>query len=262
MYRSFTHPSATSKVGLIMASTSIDFRKLCRRVVIASALALAQCAATASAALLVNPGFDNASPAPGPLPAAGFGAVVGPPFSPGFWGAENASITSGVVAAPNGPVTPLSLKGMIEMRDDGLSVTQAWQVVNVTGMLPPSPKVGLSGWFTVSAQTAGAVGGVRVWAFDNINDWPAPTVTSAINGALDASSATWEQISLAPIAIPSTTQWILAELDYADAPLLARNTNGFVDDVQLTIVPEPGTGLLMLSGCVGLALIRRTISRG
>jgi hypothetical protein len=257
MYASFTNPNASSIDALTVQSTSTKLHKLCQRVVIASTFALAVCAATASAALLVNPGFDNPSPAPGPLPPAGFGNVVGPPFSPGFWGAENASITSGVVAAPNGPVTPLSLKGMLEMRDDGLSVTQAWQVVNVTGMLPPSPKVGLSGWFTVSAQTAGAVAGVRIWAFDNINDWPAPTVTSAINGTLDASSLTWQQLSLAPVSIPSTTQWVLAELDYADAPLLARNTDGFVDNVQLSIVPEPGTCLMLLSGGVGLLLVRR-----
>src|SRR5260221_6992641 len=205
MHSSLTHTNTRSSDGLSMPSMSTRLHQLCQRVVIASVLALAFSAATASAALLVNPGFDNPSPAPGPLPPAGFGNVVGPPFSPGFWGAENASITSGVVAAPNGPVTPLSLKGMIEMRDDGLSVTQAWQVVNVTGMLPPSPKVGLSGWFTVSAQTAGAVAGVRIWAFDNINDWPAPTVTSAINGTLDAASTTWQQISLAPVAVPSTT---------------------------------------------------------
>jgi hypothetical protein len=107
------------------------------RIFIASTLAIAIGAVTASAHPLVNPGFDNSSPGPGAV--GGFTSVVGPPFSPGFWGAENSTIvaTGGFVD----PVTPLSSPYMLEMSDAGGTLTEAWQVVNVAGDLPPNSSV-------------------------------------------------------------------------------------------------------------------------
>ena len=231
----------------------------------AGAFAIALGAATASAGTLINPGFDVPPIPPGlpaipPGPVGNFGLVVGPPFSPNYWGAENASITTGVVNAPNGPVTPKSLNGMLEMRDDGLTVTQAWQVVDVTGMLPPNPRVGLSACFTVSANSFGTVAAVRIYAFDATGPnsaWPAWSVIAGTTGQLDGASHTWEMIMMAPVSVPVTTKWILAEVYYVDADLLARGTNGYVDNVQLKIVPEPATGLLLVSGCFGLAFALR-----
>src|SRR5262249_29958880 len=104
---------------------------------------------TASAGVLVNTGFEDTPPGAGPLNVSGYGAVVGPPFSAGFWGAENANIT-GFVTPPNGTVVPHSGKLMLEMKTPGGVVTQAWQAVDVTGQLGSNPMVELSAWFTVS----------------------------------------------------------------------------------------------------------------
>jgi hypothetical protein len=220
----------------------------------AGALAIALGAATASAGTLINPGFDNPVPV-GILPGTGFGQVVGPPFSPGFWGAENSSIVS--TGGSNGLVTPRSLPQMLEMRDDGLTVTQAWQAVNVVGMLPPNPRVGLGAWFTVSANSFGAVAGVQMRTFGPGATWPNWSGIWGLTGQLDGASHTWQPISLAPVSIPANTEWILAEVYYGDASLVQRGTHGYVDDVQLTIVPEPATGLLLVSGCFGLAFALR-----
>ena len=230
------------------------------RILLASIFAIAVGTATASAHPLVNPGFD-VPPIPPGLPAilpgavGNFGLVVGPPFDDGFWGAENSSI----VATGSG-VTPLSASYMLEMMDDGLAHTQAWQVVNVAGDLPLNPYVGLSAWFTVSNNGSGSVAGVQMRTFATGAVWPTSSGIWGTSSTLDGASNTWEKISLAPVPILANTEWILAEVFYVNATLRqagAVTLNGYVDDVKLTIgVPEPASLSLMGLG-LGLALLRR-----
>ncbi len=233
-----------------------------KQILMASTVAIAIGVATASAAPLVNPAFDDPSPV-GALPPVDFAQVVGPPFSIGFWGAENSAIVT--TGGTNGPVTPRSHPQMLEMKNDGLAVTQAWQVINVAGTLPPNPSVGLSGWFTVSANSFGAVAGVQMRTFDSGTDWSnPPTLIVNATRQLDGASLTWEQILIAPVPVPSSTEWIVAEVFYSNATLLQRGTNGFVDDVGLRIVPEPASIGLVCGGAVvlgGFARRRKSHAR-
>lgn len=221
------------------------------------AAAVISFAAVDASAQLVNPGFDNISPGPGPV--GNFGLVVGPPFSPGFWGAENSIITP-TGAGPGGPVTPLSSPNMLEMAPSGV-VTQAWQVVNVLGNLPANPSVGLSGMFNISTTTPGTTAAVRLYSFNQSSNWASWNVLQSATAQLDASAQTWEQITLAPVPVPANTEWLLAEVYYVSNDLITRGTNGFVDNVQLRIVPEPSSLALGAVALAGAVWMRRRSKR-
>jgi hypothetical protein len=223
------------------------------------AAVLVALAASTASAQLVNPGFDNAIPGPGPV--GSFGLVVGPPFSPGFWGAESADIvTAGV--GPGGAVTPQSNPNMLEMHPNGGGYSQAWQVVNVLGNLPANPKVGLSALFTASGQTAGAIAGVELRAFITGNNWPTHTVLAGQSLNLDAAGNTWETVTLAPVSVPANTQWLLAQVWYQNASLSnSGSPHGWVDDVQLRIVPEPSSLALGAVALAGAVWMRRRSKR-
>lgn len=227
--------------------------RLCYQILIVAVAAIAISFESASAYTLVNPGFDDASPGLGPV--GGFGTVVGPPFDDGFWGAENSMITS-AGTGPGGPVSPLSAPYMLEMTDEGLTHTQAWQVVHVTPNIP-NRMVGLSAMFTASSNSFGTVAGVQLRTFAQGSDWPTSSGLWTATGTLDGSGSTWEQISLAPVLIPANTEWILAEVFYVNSTLSAFGSpHGWVDNTELTIVPAPASLALMGLG-VGAGLRRK-----
>lgn len=224
-------------------------------IVLASLAALALVASTASAQL-VNPGYDNAAPGPGPV--GSFGLVVGPPFSPGFWGAEASSIvTTG--GGPGGPVAPNSGPNMLQMNNSGDTVTESWQVVNVSGSLPPNPAVTFSALFNASSSAPSAIGAVRVFAFTAGNNWPTFSTIAQTQATLDASAQTWQPISVGAVSIPANTDWILAETYYVNSTLGLSGGRAYVDDTRLTItsIPEPSSLALGALALVGVSRLRK-----
>jgi hypothetical protein len=237
-------------------NASITQRRLFVALIVAS-LTLVLGAVDASAQL-VNGDFDNAVPGPGIV--GGFGTVVGPPFQPGFWGAENASIvTAG--GGPGGPIVPAGLPNMLEMRDDGLTVTQAWQVINVTGSLPPNPAVSFSALMNSSTSVPGVPvqGVVRIHTF--VGNWPVSSMTASNSLTLDTSAQSWEPNNLPLTPIPANTNWILAEVYFVNSTLVNSANRAYVDEARLTIasIPEPSSCVLAAFGlsAVGLGLRRR-----
>jgi len=223
------------------------------RSLLAGIFAIAIGATTASAAL-INPGFDDAIPGPGPIPPASFGNVV-VPFTPGFWGAENSAITT-AGGGPGGPVIPLSSPNMLEMTDDGLAVTQAWQIVQVTPNVP-NRKVAFSAMFTASSQMTGTAAGVQIRTFAQGSAWPVFSGIWSAPGTLDGPGRTWEQIALPLTPIPANTEWILAEVFFVNSTLQDfMSPHGWVDNARLTIVPEPASLSLIGLG-LGLVLLPR-----
>lgn len=210
-----------------------------------------------ASAQLVNGNFDNAVPGPGVV--GGFGTVVGPPFQPGFWGAENASI---VVAGggPGGPVTPFSAPNMLEMRDDGLFATQAWQVINVAGSLPPNPAVTFTAMMNASTSVPGVLveGTVRIHTFATGNNWPTSSQVSPQTTTLDPFAQTWQPVTLPLTPIPANTDWILAELFFRNATLVSSGFHAYADNARLTIasIPEPSSLVLGTVGLVAAAVTR------
>jgi hypothetical protein len=196
----------------------------------ALALALAISASPALANLVIDPSYEDIT-APFLLP--GLGGVVGPPFTPGFWGAENSTI----VTAENN-ITPMCDVQMLRMEDEGLFVTQAFQAVYVgadsicidSGLA----RVTLSAWFN-AVGTPGAPpveGGVMLYFYNCATCWGnfVPFISTPIN--LDYDPSTWE-LSLATGAIPAGTRWVLVQTGFTDATLLGHP--GYVDCVELDV---------------------------
>jgi hypothetical protein len=201
-------------------------------VIACAALVLALTASTlpARANVVIDPSFEDIT-APFLLP--GLGGVVGPPFTPGFWGAENAT----VVTAENN-VAPRCDVQMLRMEDEGGTVTQAFQAVYVgadsicidSGLA----HITLSAWLN-TIELAGVtpvVGGVTAFFYNCDTCWGAvvPYIGTPIN--LDNNPSTWE-LSLVSGAIPPGTRWVLVQTGFTDALLLGRP--GYVDCVEMVV---------------------------
>jgi hypothetical protein len=212
---------------------------------------------TASAAttgnLLTDPGWDT------PLTNAlsGYIPVFNGPIL-NTWGAE----VGGVVGAENG-ITPAAGNGMLRQFQTALIASQTLQLIDVAPYAAAidanNVTVDLSALFNVPSVLTGAVASVTVRYRDALENYIGPTASASIS--LDGITGTWESSSITGLLVVPGTRRIHAEVAYANASLLSSNP-GYADvaDLRLTVVPEPGSCLLVVSGILGLALgVRRRI---
>lgn len=214
---------------------------------------LAQALTTAN--LLTDPGWNT----PLTNPLISYLNVLGSPYTQNTWGDENSS-----VVGPENGVTPLEGNGMLRMDDDGLTVTQIWQRVDVstyaTGIDAGLATADLSGWFNLPAGFAGGVGSANL-GFVNASNVPISglNLTTVSIGGLDGNPLTWQQLLNGSVPVPVGTRILEAQFNYVNATM--QGQPGYVDaaDLRLTVIPEPTTGLLMLLGLVAIAIKRRTV---
>jgi len=204
--------------------------------------------AAAQANLLADDSFESGID---PLPL--LGPVVGPPFSPGFWGAE----LGGEVTAEFG-VSPAAGQYMLYMENEGLAVTQAFQAVDVNsfaGLIDSGSAVAyLTAYYNSPGGVAGPTTVPGLLFFAGANDWGSPLGSGFGSFSLDASPDTWEPY-LFTASVPVGTRWIVAQLGYDDSTLPA-GVRGYVDVASLRIIPEPATLALLVPALLG-ALRRR-----
>jgi hypothetical protein len=202
---------------------------------------------SAGANLLVDPSFEL-----NPLNTDAYVINNPNPMNPGVWGVEAATIT-GV----DGGVTPFQGVKMLSMTDDGQTWTQGFQAIDVTSdaalINSGGATVNMSAMFDANQNVPAALGGVYV-SFFTASNYPSLTTFIGNTLTLDNLTNTWEPISVSG-PIPVGTTWLLAQVAYNDASLLGSDGAlhpSYVDAAELTVTPEPGTMLLLLSGLVGL----------
>jgi hypothetical protein len=193
-------------------------------------LALAVSTSPAWANLVVDPSFED-QPAPFPLP--GLAGIVSPVFTPGFWGAEFAT----VVTAENG-VAPMCEVQMLRMENEGGVVTQAFQAVYVgadslcidRGLATVTLSAYLNTTELGGVPPVEGAATVFFYSCDTCWGGVVPYITAPIN--LDNSPGTWE-LSSTSGPIPPGTRWLLVQMGFTDASLLGRP--GYADCVQMEI---------------------------
>ena len=178
-------------------------------------------AAAPAGAQLLNPAFDS-----GPAgPVFGFGTVVGPPASYGFWGAEDASIVTVTTCG----IGPRSAPYMLQLNVGGGSHSQAWQAVDVSAS--PPTLVTLRAWGNSCSLTPGATVGVDIRTFNSAGGWPTHTLLVNSSLALDADEHTWQQVAVSCVNIPADTHYILAQVFLVNST--AGGVPAYIDDVEL-----------------------------
>ncbi|MBK7404338.1 MAG: hypothetical protein IPJ41_06795 [Phycisphaerales bacterium] len=232
----------TSTPPCINVRLSVDSR---RRTALGGVVAIAVVAASAHAAnLLVDPGFEL-------NPLNNYSTVLNN-FSgyKGDWGVENSTITGAV-----GSVTPAGGVQMLSMFDDGLSITQAWQVTDVSGIpaiAGGSATFSLSAMFTAENAPA-ARASIFMQFFSGAGlgfEIPSSQLSMSLN--LNNSPGIWEPITVSG-AIPASTTWMVSQVGYWNATMGGQP--GYVDAVSFTIIPAPAPCALL--GAVGLLGVRR-----
>ena len=175
-----------------------------------------------AAAQLVDPAWDSS-----PLgPVGNFGLVVGPPFSAGFWGAEDADVVSALCPGP------LSPGNFLRLNLGGGSYSQAWQAVDVSTGTPAT--ISFSAWFN-TCGVGGAAVGVAIRTFNSANGWPAHTLYVSNQILLDGNVQSWERVALECVSIPADTKWIVAEVFQANATAIQPSA---VDNAELLFDPH------------------------
>lgn len=211
-------------------------------IALAIATAIATAPLPAAANLLYDGAFDLNSP------FTSFGAIV-TPFTPGQWAVENANN----VTATSG-VTPASPERMLQMFNDGLTATQAGQVVAVG----PGVNVTMSALFTTDPTVSGAIAEVLIGFYGATWGSGTPISSASATLNLDANNADWESLSVSALS-PAGTQWALVQVAYSDASI--GDNAGYVDNASLVVAPEPGTWAMMILGFVGAGLAGRRYAR-
>ncbi|MBN2578286.1 MAG: PEP-CTERM sorting domain-containing protein [Pirellulales bacterium] len=211
-------------------------------VLLCTGLLLAITAATpvAGANLLVDPEFDGS-------PSLLSMGVVFPPSGSsvyGNWGAE-----IGAIVTAQDSVTPLTATTMLAEFTGSPNYTQTAQVTDVSAFTPGSSYT-LSAYFNANVPAALAFVNMSFYdaAYTYLSD------LSSSPGLIDSNPATWEQKSLTTIA-PLTTKYIVSQVLYDENSITTNDGvihAGYVDSASLTVVPEPGTLLLLSTGLAGL----------
>jgi hypothetical protein len=197
---------------------------------------------SAHANLLNNPGFEISA-----FTSAANVLTNFPGFQ-GIWGPEVGSITGATAG-----VTPAAGSNMLRMDDDGLSYTQAFQVVDVSSfgatISTGTAMVNASAFFNTVGGFTGAFSLINVAFFSGPSY--GTILGNSGNGLLmlDANPQTWEFGSVSSL-IPIGTNWMMFQVAYNNASMAGNP--GFVDDTSMTITPAPGSiALLLLAGIGG-----------
>lgn len=205
--------------------------------------------AAAEANLLSDPGFEAGI---NPLPP--LGPVVGPPFSPGFWGAE----LGGEVTA-EASIFPPQGQYMLYMENEGGTVTQTFQVVDVNAyasLIDSGAAIAvLAALYNGTAGIPGPTALPALLFYAGVNDWGSHLGIQSAAFALDSSPNTWESFVISA-PVPVGTRWILAQLGYVDATL-PFGARGYVDEASLRVIPEPSSLAALVAGLLVTVARRR-----
>jgi hypothetical protein len=186
--------------------------------------------------------------------------VLGPPFSQNIWGDEDSTITGATAG-----VTPHGGKLMLSMTTDNLVATQTFQLIDVSAYAADISAGNLtasaSAFYNADQALPAAFAEINIFFWDSGENTTGPT-NSTTAQTLDANPATWEQLSVNNVPIPTNTNFIIEQVIYGDASLNANDGAlhaGFVDDATLTLntVPEPTSLGLLAFGAVGFLRVRR-----
>ena len=168
------------------------------------------------------------------------------PLVPGFWGVEQA------VRTQSGGVIPYQGSWMLKMDDDGLSYTQAFQFVDISGRGNLNT-LEVEAWSNSDASAADFE--LRLLYYEAANsNFTTPLVLDGRRMVLDNNVATWQrQFFRSPI--PAATNWVAVEVNFFNASI--GNNSGFVDGVSLVLIPAPGSMLAFGIGLASLVVRRR-----
>lgn len=174
--------------------------------------------------LLVDPSFES-------NPLGNYSVVLNDFVGQqGVWGPEAATITGA-----QGGVTPFDGVKMLRMTNDGLSVTQCDQVIDVSSYAALIDGGGatfsLSGRFNVDGLPA-ALCGIVLRSYTGSSLGLTNGVASSGDQPLDTDAGTWETVSVNGV-IPTNTRWIAVELYYRNSSI--GGMPGYVDAVDLRI---------------------------
>ncbi len=223
------------------------------RLFVALAAASSVATATAGEQLLVDPSFED-----NPL-ISYFDVLNNFEKFQGNWGVENAAIVGAT-----GSVIPPDGEKMLQMWDDGLTVTQAFQVTDVSAfssLIDSGRAVGLlSALFNAeNVPQAQAYVGLHCYSGPGVGYKISTIFSGGVD--LDPDADTWETIQLWPGhfpvpqgIIPTNTRWVVSEVAYDNKSL--EGNPGYVDAASLRIVPEPASFLALGAG-LGLVALRR-----
>lgn len=149
----------------------------------------------------------------------------------GEWGAENGAIVTGTVDG----VTPTHGTKMLRLANDGLTVSQVVQVLDLTAFATQVDAGNLDAEFSAFFNASSGVSAPAAYAMLRYYSGPGLTFqtgTNSLGRTFDGSPATWERHAVTA-TIPAGTRWMVAEIGFSNATI--GSLAGFVDDADLCI---------------------------
>jgi len=149
----------------------------------------------------------------------------------GSWGGESGSIVTGL----SDGVAPHSGSKMLRMTDDGLTVSQTVQVIDLTTLAAVIDANMLEASFCAQFNAATGVAAASAQTTlrcYNTSGLAGATIVASTSLVLDASTSTW-QLNGVTTLLPTGTRWIVVELAYSNASI--GPLAGFVDDAELCL---------------------------
>ncbi len=149
----------------------------------------------------------------------------------GIWGVESGAVVSGPVDG----VWQHRGHNMLRLTDDGLSATQAVQVLNVSSMASIIDAGLLDATFmahmNVSTGVTAATGSTTL-RFYGAGGFSNPLTPITASRAFDSDPATWEAGAVRS-TVPVGTKWIVTEVSFTNATI--GSLAGFVDSTKLCL---------------------------